>query len=103
MQQLERNTHQVQMGGVPCRQGEIESVLDRHPLVREAVVVAQESGSGDRRLVAYLVPTNDQRPTTSTDPDFPVTLSPCHLVTLSRYSSLVTQLRDYLKQTLPEY
>ena len=73
-----RVDQQVKVRGFRIELGEIETVLSRHQGVREAVVVAREDASGGKRLIAYVVAREEPPPTTS-------------------------ELRDYLKQTLPEY
>ncbi|HTG31297.1 MAG TPA: non-ribosomal peptide synthase/polyketide synthase, partial [Thermoanaerobaculia bacterium] len=54
-----RLDHQVKVRGFRIELGEIESVIDRHPRVREVVVVARDDGTTGRRLVAYVVPHPD--------------------------------------------
>ncbi|MEA2176605.1 MAG: hypothetical protein QOD00_4197 [Blastocatellia bacterium] len=75
---LGRNDQQVKIKGFRIELGEIELALMRHPAIREAVVLARESRTGERRLVAYLA--------------------------LRRAASLSTnEARDFLKEYLPDY
>ncbi|HJR08158.1 MAG TPA: amino acid adenylation domain-containing protein [Pyrinomonadaceae bacterium] len=74
-----RADEQVKVRGYRIELSEIEAVLGTHPAIKETVVLASENAAGDRRVVAYVVA--DQ--------------------TESALS--VNDLRDYMKERLPEY
>ena len=73
-----RIDHQVKIRGFRVELEEIEAVLRQHPDVREAVVLAQQETSGEKRLVAYLVSEREHSPTAD-------------------------DLRGFAKDKLPEY
>jgi surfactin family lipopeptide synthetase A len=75
---LGRIDHQVKIRGFRIELGEIEAVLRQNPAVQEAVVIGQEYDLHDKRLVAYVVPSQEQVFSTS-------------------------ELRHYLKQKLPDH
>ncbi|NCR76516.1 MAG: amino acid adenylation domain-containing protein [Microcystis aeruginosa K13-06] len=75
---LGRIDHQVKVRGNRIELGEIESVLGQYPNVREVVVVAREDIPGDKRLLAYVVPNQEQ-------------------------SIASRELRHFLKDKLPDY
>jgi 2-polyprenyl-3-methyl-5-hydroxy-6-metoxy-1,4-benzoquinol methylase/acyl carrier protein len=58
---LGRMDHQVKLRGFRIELGEIEAVLAEHPAVRESVVIAREDIPGDQRLLAYVVPNQDNK------------------------------------------
>ncbi len=73
---LGRADHQVKIRGFRIELGEIEAVLLSHPEVRQAVVVAHQDESGDKRLVAYVAgeasPRDLRAHTLNTLPDYMV-------------------------------
>ena len=75
---LGRIDHQVKIRGFRVELGEIEAALTRHKAVKECVVMARKDTPGITRLVAYIVPEGEARPT-------------------------VTELRDFLRELLPDY
>lgn len=75
---LGRIDNQVKIRGFRIELGEIEAKLLAHPSIIEAVVIAREDQPGDKRLAAYFVFENKQ-------------------------SVEINDLREHLKQTLPDY
>jgi amino acid adenylation domain-containing protein len=92
LQFLGRNDQQVKIRGFRIELGEIEAKLAEHPLVREAVVVAREDVSGDKRLVAYVYPVAPKDGEADSS----------HEAGQSS-ADLVAALRTHLVSRLPEY
>jgi amino acid adenylation domain-containing protein len=77
LEYLGRMDHQIKIRGFRVELGEIESALNRHPAIRESVVILQDGGGPNQRLVGYIVPVS-AAPTT-------------------------TDLREFLGKFIPDY
>lgn len=80
LEYLGRTDQQIKIRGFRIEPGEVETALEQHDQVKEAVVVAREDDTGNQRLVAYVVSTNAADPALT-----------------------LTHLRNQLKTRLPEY
>ncbi|MBL8986309.1 MAG: amino acid adenylation domain-containing protein [Gemmatimonadetes bacterium] len=54
-----RRDFQVKIRGYRIELGEIETTMTTHPGVAESVVIARDQANGERQLVAYLVPRDE--------------------------------------------
>ncbi|MCY1078492.1 non-ribosomal peptide synthase/polyketide synthase [Archangium lansingense] len=77
---LGRVDHQLKIRGFRVEPGEIEAALEKHPDVRQAVVVAREDLAGSARLVAYVIPRPEEAPSSDALRVFARRLLPEHLV-----------------------
>jgi len=75
---LGRKDNQVKMRGFRIEPGEIETLLRKNSQIKEAVVTVAEDDPGDKRLIAHLVAQSESLPSPN-------------------------DLRDELKQHLPDY
>jgi amino acid adenylation domain-containing protein len=55
-----RIDHQIKLRGYRIELGEVEAVLVAHPAVAAAVAAVRDIAPGDRRLIAYVVPAQDE-------------------------------------------
>ncbi|MDQ4080540.1 MAG: amino acid adenylation domain-containing protein, partial [Gemmatimonadota bacterium] len=77
---LGRTDFQVKIQGQRIELGEIESALVRHPGVRGAIVTAVGETGAKRRLVGYVVPTDEPPPSDTDLRDHLARLLPPHMV-----------------------
>jgi amino acid adenylation domain-containing protein len=77
---LGRMDHQVKIRGYRIEPGEIEALLNRHPAVRESVIIATEAARGQKQLIAYLIAKGESKPGTKELADFLRTKLPDYMV-----------------------
>ncbi len=75
---LGRIDNQVKIRGFRIELGEIEALLASHPQIWETVVIVRDDTTGDKRLVAYIVPQSEKTIT-------------------------INEIRQFLKAKLPDY
>ncbi len=82
---LGRADQQVKIRGYRIEPGEIETLLERHSEVKEAVVITREASPGENRLVAYVI-------AQSVPKNAEIVSTP-----------LARKLRNFLNSQVPEY
>ena len=75
---LGRFDDQVKIRGYRVEVAEVRTILEQHPAVQQALVIAREDQPGDKRLVAYVV-------------------------SRAGDSASLSEMRKYLRERLPEY
>ncbi len=87
LEYLGRNDHQVKIRGFRIEPGEIEAALQEHAGVQQAVVMVRENESGEKQLVAYVVPEQTDHVSQNGE----------------RKGLPINELREQLLGKLPEY
>jgi amino acid adenylation domain-containing protein/non-ribosomal peptide synthase protein (TIGR01720 family) len=75
---LGRIDHQVKIRGFRIETGEIEAAIAQHPSIHQVVVLARKDAPSEQQLAAYVI-------------------------THSKYSITTSELRSFLKNSLPNY
>jgi L-aminoadipate-semialdehyde dehydrogenase len=94
-----RADDQVKIRGFRIELGEIDTHLSQHPRVRENVTLVKRDRNEEQTLISYFVPNElddveaEETSTDEADEDGPP----------RRYTRLIRNLRNYLKQKLPAY
>ncbi len=92
-----RVDHQVKIRGFRVELFEIEAVLEQHPIVQDAVVIAWRDRAQHQRLAAYVV----LRPDIA--PQFGASATLAEGTSSVFTDSVVPSLRHHLAATLPDY
>ncbi|MDF1669399.1 MAG: LLM class flavin-dependent oxidoreductase [Roseovarius sp.] len=85
---LGRTDHQVKIRGQRIELGEIEARIATNPSVRECVVIARETPTGDDELAAYLIPSgpiNEDALRRDLAENLPEVMHPRHIISLERF------------------
>ncbi len=93
-----RIDQQIKLRGYRIEPGEIETLLRRHMQVRDVVVLVRETGAHNQQLVAYVVPTAEDRGLKIEDSS-----EGANQELSSILYPLSSELRAFLKQQLPDY
>ncbi len=97
---LGRIDHQVKIRGFRVELGEIESTLNQHPAVQEAVVVTHQRSTDNKQLVAYIVLSELY---TADDTAQDVASAQLTITGELFTQPLFTELRHFLQTTLPDH
>ncbi|MDJ0741876.1 MAG: amino acid adenylation domain-containing protein [Xenococcaceae cyanobacterium MO_167.B27] len=75
-----RIDNQVKIRGFRLELGEIEAMLVKHPQIKDAIVLAKEAISGDKKLVAYLISNENNQPSSKQLQEFLANNLPSYMI-----------------------